>query len=170
MDALDVLSDAALRPLQAATALRDRLNPRILNAHPGGHPNSIAWLLWHIGREIDVQVADLTGGEQVWIRSGFADRLGLGDVGDDLGYGHTSHEAAAIKIDDAQALVSYVEAATEALVHYINSLSEDELDHIIDQDWNPPVTRGIRIVSIIDDAAQHIGQAAYALHIAEEQA
>jgi len=87
-----------------------------LNAGRGGHPNSIAWLLWDIGREIDAQVADLTGREQVWYRSGFAKRLALGEASDDLGYGRTPQEAAAIKIDNAQTLIAYVEAITEALV------------------------------------------------------
>lgn len=163
MDALDILTDAALRPLQAAQALRDSLTPETLNERPNNHPNSVAWLLWHIGREIDVQVAALTGGEEVWTRGGFAERFNLGEVGATLGYGHTSTEAHSIRTDDGDGLIAYIEAATEALVHYINSLSQDELGHVIDHNWNPPVTRGTRLVSIIDDAAQHIGQAAYAL-------
>jgi len=31
----------------------------------------------------------------------------------------------------------------------------------VDQSWDPPVTCGVRLISIIDDAAQHVGQAAY---------
>lgn len=163
MDALDVLSESATRPLQAAQALRDHLTPQVLNAHVAGHPNTVAWLLWHTGREIDVQIADLIGGEQLWTRGAYPERFNLGPVGDSLGYGHSSDEAAQIKIDDSAALLEYLEGATEMLVHYINTLSEDELDHVIDHDWDPPVTRGVRLVSIIDDAAQHVGQAAYAV-------
>lgn len=163
MDALDVLSESAMRPLQAAEMLREKLTPQVLNAHTAGHPNTVAWLLWHIGREIDIQVSDLTGGDQVWVRNGFNNRFDLGELGDTLGYGHSADEAAAIKIDDGDLLLEYLEASTEMLIHYINSLSEDELDHVIDHNWDPPVTRGIRLVSIIDDAAQHVGQAAYAV-------
>ena len=161
MDALDVLSDAALRPLRAAERLGPHLTPDVLNAHIADHPNSVAWLLWHTGREIDVQVAALTGGEEVWERGGFSQRFQLGDVGDSLGYGHSADEARAVKTEDGAGLLDYLEGATEALVHYINSLSQDELDHVIDHEFDPPVTRGIRLVSIIDDAAQHVGQAAY---------
>lgn len=161
MDALDILSEAALRPLQAAQQLRAHLTAEVLNGHVNDHPNSVAWLLWHIGREIDIQTATLTGGEEVWTRGGFNNRLNLGEVGATLGYGHTPEEARAIRTDDADGLLEYLEAATEALVHYINSLDEDELDHVVDQSWDPPVTCGVRLISIIDDAAQHVGQAAY---------
>jgi|SRR5690625_190105 len=161
MDALDVLSEAALRPLQAAQSLRPALTPEILNTHLNEHPNSVAWLLWHIGREIDMQVAHLTGGEEVWTRGDFQNRLDLGEIGSSLGYGHTPEEARSVRTDDGEGLLAYIEATTEALVHFINSLSEDELDHVVDPDWDPPVTCGVRLVSIIDDAAQHVGQAAY---------
>ena len=39
---------------------------------------------------------------------------------------------------------------------------------MIDTKWNPPVTRGVRLVSIIDDAVTHLGQAAYARGQIEE--
>lgn len=161
MDALDILSESAMRPFQAAERLRPHLTSEVLNGHPAEHPNSVAWLLWHTGREIDMQVAALTGGDEVWKRSNYDERLDLGELGSTLGLGHSDNEARAIETDDAEALLQYLEESSEALIHYINSLSEDELDHVIDSDWDPPVTRGVRLVSIIDDAAQHVGQAAY---------
>src|SRR5690625_1675074 len=120
MDALDVLSDAALRPLRAAERLGPHLTPDVLNAHIADHPNSVAWLLWHTGREIDVQVAALTGGAEVWERGNFAKRFKLGDIGESHGYGHSIDQTRAVKIDDSAVLLAYLEATTEALVHYIN--------------------------------------------------
>ena len=32
---------------------------------------------------------------------------------------------------------------------------------VIDDSWVPPVTRGVRLISVYADALQHIGQAAY---------
>ena len=159
MDAQDVLIDAASRPAAAARELQSKLDPTILNAHPGGHDNSIAWLLWHIGREIDAQLADLSGEPEVWGQ--FADRIGLGKAGEAVGYGHTSAQAHAIRVEKAGPLLDYLDAATEALTIYVRNLSDNELGAVIDETWNPPVTRGVRLVSIIDDAAQHVGQAAY---------
>ncbi|MGO1225760.1 mycothiol transferase [Brachybacterium sp. AOP42-C2-15] len=163
MDALDLLRDLTSRPRDAAERLRHQLNPATLNARPGGHPNSVAWLLWHTGREIDVQLADLADGEQVWTADGFDQRFGLGSAGDAVGYGHTPAEARRILVDDGAGLIDYVHATLAALDSYLDTLSVAALDDIIDEQWDPPVTRGARLVSIVDDAIQHLAQTAYAL-------
>ncbi|WP_133755659.1 mycothiol transferase [Naumannella halotolerans] len=164
MDATQILVDAATRPAEAAAALTAGLTAEQLNAHPGGHDNSIAWLLWHIGREIDAQVAELSGRPPVW--ENFRDRFELGELGDQVGYGFTPQQARSIVVDDAGLLQQYLQAATDALVAYLQTLGEEDLDQVIDTSWDPPVTRGARLVSIIDDAAQHIGQVGYARSIA----
>ncbi|MHA6523557.1 mycothiol transferase [Tessaracoccus sp. G1721] len=161
MNALDILLDAASRPLESLDALGPRLTDEVLNAHPAGHPNSVAWLLWHTGREIDLQLAHLTGLDEIWTRAGFRELFALGEVGDGIGYGHTADEARAVVVVDPQLLVDYVTAAVDALIDYIRTLDESALDDIVDHRWNPPVSRSVRLVSIIDDAAQHIAQAAY---------
>ncbi|PWH06157.1 aspartate/tyrosine/aromatic aminotransferase [Brachybacterium endophyticum] len=165
MNAIDTLIEAAGRPAEALSGLRERFTPDILTAHPGGHPNSVGWLLWHIGREIDVQLADLSGEEEVWSSSGFRDRFDLGELGDGVGVGHTEEQAHRIVVTDSALAVDYVQAATDAFLAYLRTLSDEDLDAVIDDAWDPPVTRGVRLVSIVDDAAQHAGQAAYALGI-----
>ncbi|MBE8146164.1 DinB family protein [Brevibacterium casei] len=155
----ELFADFAQRPIDAAKGL-PTLTPEELNAHPGSHPNSVAWSLWHIGREVDAQLSDLTGNPQVWEH--YRDRFDLGKIGDTVGYGHTPGQAAEIVVNDQGLLVDYLSAALRALIDYANGLSADDFDVVIDDSWNPPVTRGVRLVSIVDDAAQHIGQAAYA--------
>ncbi|SMX68596.1 DinB superfamily protein [Brevibacterium sp. 239c] len=159
MNSIEILTDLAQRPVDAAKRL-PTLTAEQLNAHPGEHPNSIAWLLWHTGREVDVQLSDLTGDEQVWEK--FRDRFALGELGDSVGLGHTAEQAAAIRVEDQQLLVDHLGATLTALGRYISELSEADLDDVIDESWTPPVTRGVRLASIIDDAAVHVGQAAYA--------
>ena len=168
MDARDVLSEGASRPAAEAKALIDTLPEGALNAHAGGHTNSIAWLLWHAGRQMDAQLAQLNGEPQVWHSQGFESRSNLGELGDTVGYGHTAEQARAIVVEDAALLVEYLGAATAALSEYIAGLSETDLDDVIDTSWTPHVTRGVRLVSMIDDAAQHVGQAAYAAGILAE--
>lgn len=165
MDARDVLSEAASRPATEAKALINTLPEGALNAHAGGHTNSIAWLLWHAGRQMDAQLAQLNGEPQVWHSQGFDSRFNLGELGDTVGYGHTAEQARAVVVEDAALLVEYLGAATAALSEYIAGLSEADLDEVIDTSWTPHVTRGVRLVSMIDDAAQHVGQAAYAAGI-----
>lgn len=162
MNSIDVLIDSASWPVQAAHYFLTDLTEQELNAHPGGHNNSIAWLLWHTGREIDVQVQNL-GGKEVWAHQGFRERFDMGDIGDSIGYGHTPEQARSVVINDAELLLEYIDVAIKAFQDYVGGLSEEDLDEIIDTSWNPPVTRGARLVSMVSDADQHIGQAAYAL-------
>ena len=167
MDARDVLSEAASRPATEAKALVNTLPEGALNAHAGGHTNSIAWLLWHAGRQMDLQLAQLNGEPQVWHSQGFNSRFNLGELGDTEGYGHTAEQARAVVVEDAGLLVEYLGATTAALSEYTAGLSEADLDDVIDTSWTPHVTRGVRLVSMIDDAAQHVGQAAYAAGVLE---
>lgn len=163
MDAIDLLRDLTSRPRHVADSLRGRLGPLELAAHPGGHPNSIAWLLWHTGREIDVQVAALTGQEEVWAKDDFGERLGLGAEGAAVGYGHSPEQARAIEVQDGEALLDYVLASLDALEYYLDELAAFDLGDIVDEAWDPPVSRGARLVSIVDDAIQHLAQASYVL-------
>ena len=42
-----------------------------------------------------------------------------------------------------------------------------DLVGVVDRSWDPPVTLGVRLVSILDDGTQHVGQAAYARALLE---
>lgn len=159
MNSIEILSDLAQRPVDAAKGL-PKLTADQLNAHPGDHPNSIAWLLWHSGREVDAQLSDLTGDEQKW--ESFRTSFNLGDIGDSVGLGHTPEQAAEVRVDDQQLLIDYLEATLSALGRCVGELTEEDLGEVIDDNWTPPVTRGVRLISIIDDAIAHVGQAAYA--------
>jgi hypothetical protein len=44
---------------------------------------------------------------------------------------------------------------------YLAGLSAEDLDRVVDERWDPPVTLGVRLVSVVNDATQHVGQAAY---------
>lgn len=52
---------------------------------------------------------------------------------------------------------------TEESADYLAGLDAADLDEVIDRHWDPPVTRGVRLVSVYADALQHVGQAAYVL-------
>lgn len=137
----------------------DATEPDLLNAHPAGHPNSIAWLLWHTGREIDAQLSALSGAEERWTAGGHREKFGLGEIGDSIGYGHSEGEARDIAVDKRDLLNAYVTDAFDALTSYVNEVGDWEA--IVDEQYDPPVTRQARVVSIIMDAAQHLAQAQY---------
>ncbi len=43
----------------------------------------------------------------------------------------------------------------------LRDLTAPDLDRVVDRRWDPPVTLGVRLVSIADDCLEHVGQAAY---------
>ncbi|WMY77645.1 mycothiol transferase [Citricoccus sp. I39-566] len=163
MDSVELLKDLARRPLEELEQVWDRIGPDRLNVHPGGHPNSIAWLLWHTGREIDAQVAQAAGRQEVWTAQGWEDRFALELPDPGHGFGHSEQQARHIVVRDRELLRGYLAAVTEESIGYLDSLSAADLDEVIDHDWDPPVTRGVRLVSVYADALQHVGQAAYVL-------
>ncbi|RYZ26721.1 MAG: DUF664 domain-containing protein, partial [Propionibacteriaceae bacterium] len=43
------------------------------------------------------------------------------------------------------------------------TLDDAALDRVVDDAWDPPVTLGARLVSVLDDDLEHAGQAAFLL-------
>ncbi|WP_218221214.1 DinB family protein [Nesterenkonia sp. Act20] len=160
MSSVEILKDVARRPRDEAQALRSALSPTLLNAHPH-HDNSIAWLLWHAAREIDEQIATLSGSETVWTAQGFDARFNLGLSEHDMGFGHSPKQARQIRVQDADLLLEHLDAVVQAQLTYLDSLSEADLEEVIDEQWDPPVTRSARLVSVSLDAVAHVNQAAY---------
>jgi hypothetical protein len=109
----------------------------------------------------DVQVAELADREQVWTAQGWVDRFGLPLEPGDHGYGHRREQVASVRIEDPGLLVAYQEAVTVMIDDYLAEVDADELSRVVDDDYDPPVTAGVRLVSILDDAFQHLGQAGY---------
>lgn len=135
------------------------MEPEALVAHPGGHPNSAAWLLRYTGREIDVQLAALTGSAEVWTAGGFRERFNLGKVGDTIGYGHTAEQAGAVQVGDFDLLAGYIAAAFDAVSAFAAGV--DDWDEVVDTYGGEPVTRQVRVTSLLLDALEHLAQAHY---------
>jgi Protein of unknown function (DUF664) len=123
--------------------------------------NSIAWLAWHLTRIQDDHLADAFQAEQVWISRGWVERFGLPFDPRDTGYGHQADEVAAVRVDSGELLVGYYDAVHEQTTRYVDRLGDAELARIVDRSWDPPVTLGVRLVSVIADDLQHAGQAAF---------
>lgn len=148
------------RVLQAVESVLDGLDEEALTRRVGPDANTIAWLVWHLTRVQDDHIADAAGVQQVWTAQGYADRFGLPfDVGD-IGYGHTSDQVAAVRAP-AELLLEYYRATHAQTLVYLQTVTSDDLDRIVDDRWDPPVTLGVRLVSVMNDDTQHVGQAAY---------
>ncbi|HTY33129.1 mycothiol transferase [Mycobacterium sp.] len=158
--AQELLRDAFTRLIEHVDALADGLTEEMSVYRPTPNANSIAWLIWHSARVQDIQLAQVAGVEQVWTRDGWVDRFGLDLPRNDTGYGHGPDEVAKVKAP-VELLSGYYHAVHKLTLEYIASVTAEELGRVVDTNWDPPVTAGARLVSIIDDCAQHLGQAAY---------
>lgn len=157
----DLLVDAFGRIRSGAEEVVDGLSTQQLAHRPAPDANSIAWLVWHLTRIQDDHVAGVAGTVQVWTTGGWKDRFGLPFPVDDTGYGHRSAQVGQVQGLEADQLVGYLEAVHRQTVGYVASLTGEDLDRVVDERWDPPVTLGVRLVSVINDDGQHLGQAAY---------
>lgn len=157
----DLLIDAVDRIRDSTGRVVDGLSEVELTFRPTPDANSIAWLVWHLTRVQDDHVADAAGSEQVWTTGGFAGRFGLPFDDEATGYGMSPDEVGAVAGVAAADLVAYHSAVHDRTVAYLGGLTDSDLDRVVDEDWDPPVTLAVRLVSVVSDDLQHVGQAAY---------
>ena len=165
MTIAELLADAFGRIRDAVHEAVDGLTPGQLAFRPDNGSNSIAWLVWHLTRIQDDHIADVAGTGQVWTAgasgSTWADRFGLPFAASATGYGHGAEAVAAVQVRSAELLTGYYDAVHQETIEYVQSLTDVDLDRVVDKAWDPPVTLGVRLVSVISDDLQHAGQAAY---------
>jgi hypothetical protein len=164
----DVLLDAFQRVRELVVGVTGGLDAETAAFRPDPAANSIAWLVWHLARIQDDHVADVAGVRQAWHEKGWAQRFGLPFDDHDTGYGHSPDQVAAVNVDP-QLLADYhadVDALTNA---FVGRTQPGDLDRIVDDRWDPAVTLGVRLVSVVSDCLQHVGQAQYVRGIAERR-
>jgi Protein of unknown function (DUF664) len=168
MTSNDLLTDAFERIRDAVHPAVNGLSTDELAFRPEDQSNSIAWLVWHLTRIQDDHVAELDGSDQVWESGGWAEKFALPLATADTGYGHGPEDVAVVKAE-AELLLGYFEDVHDKTLRYVGTLAEDDLDRVVDRSWDPPVTVSIRLVSVIADDLQHVGQAAYVRGIVQQR-
>lgn len=159
MDVADLLADGFDRIKQTVHGAVDGLTEEQLAYRVDGTANSIAWLVWHLTRVQDDHVADVAGTEQVW--PDWYGRFNLPFDVSEHGYGHSFEQVSAVRAP-AELLLGYHDAVHEATQRFLRTLTPEDLDAVVDENWDPPVTLGVRLVSVVNDDLQHAGQAAFA--------
>lgn len=161
MNASDVLVDGFGRIHGVVHRVVHGLSAQELAFRPTERANSIAWLVWHLTRIQDDHVCEVAGVEQVWRSGGWHERFGLPFDPADTGYGHRPQDVAAVRVDSGELLLGYHDAVYEQTVEYVGRLRDGDLPAIVDENWDPPVSLAVRLVSVLSDDLQHAGQAAY---------
>jgi hypothetical protein len=167
--AIDVLRDAYGRIHEDLPALLDGLDPATLLWRPDPDANPVGWLAWHLSRVQDDHLAAVGGVEQAWTAEGFADRFALPYAVGAIGYGQTSAEVGAFDVTDAGLLTGYHDAVHAMTLRVLDATGEADLARVVDEDWDPPVTVAVRLVSVIGDAQAHLGQIGYLRGLAERR-
>ena len=111
-------------------------------------------------------MADLAQVEQVWPQ--WRQRFRLPSDKWATGYGQGPEEVAAVRVS-GDLLGDYHRDVHELTLRYLDRLTAEELDRIVDTRWDPPVTAAVRLVSVIGDAMQHAGQAGYVRGLANRR-
>lgn len=156
----DLLVDGFGRVREAALAAVDGVDEDGLAHRLDGRANSMAWLVWHLTRVQDDHVAEVASRDQLWTADGWHDRFALPLDRHDTGYGHTSEQVDGVRASE-ELLAGYLTAVHEKTIDYLTALTGENLDRIVDGRYDPPVTLGVRLVSVIADGLQHAGQAAF---------
>lgn len=160
----DLLLDGFGRVRELVEELTVEIDERTAAFQVDPGANTPSWLLWHLARVQDDHVAGLAGVPQAW--DAWADRFALPFGHADIGYGQDI--AAVLQVRSPGALLDAYHRDVDALTRqYLQSVTPLELGRVVDEHWDPPVTAGVRLVSVLGDTLQHLGQVAYVLGVAE---
>ncbi|MGH3198781.1 MAG: mycothiol transferase [Streptosporangiaceae bacterium] len=159
MTSAEILADAFGRVLATVHEAVRGLTSSQLAARLDPDANSIAWLCWHLTRIQDDHLADAFGAPQVWTEYGQRFELPFGPA--ETGYGHSSRQVAQVTVPSGDLLTGYHDAVHEQTIRLVSGVTDADLSRVVDEAWDPPVTLGVRLVSVISDGQQHAGQAAF---------
>lgn len=161
MDVNDLLLDGYGRLPDLVRSAVEGLSTDDLRWAPGKLANPIGWLVWHLTRVQDSHLAEVMDTRQVYLSGPWPQRFGLEPDPEDTGYDHTIEQVGTVRPESVEALVEYYDAVHEVTVGYLRGLTAKDLDRIVDERWDPPVTLGVRLISVLDDDLEHVGQASY---------
>jgi hypothetical protein len=160
MESRDLLLTAFDNVEESVRGALDGIDPALLTVRLDPEANTIAWLVWHLTRVQDDHVAEVAGVEQAYTEAGWADRFALPFPPRAHGYGFSSEDVGRTEIRDPELLLDYHADVHRRTADFLRTLSPADLDRVVDRRWDPPVTLGVRLLSVIGDDLQHAGQAA----------
>jgi hypothetical protein len=160
MESRDLLLTAFDNVEESVRGALDGIDPALLTLRLDPDANTIAWLVWHLTRVQDDHVAEVAGFEQAYTEAGWADRFALPFPPRAHGYGFSSEDVGRTDITDPKMLLDYHADVHRRTADFLRTLSTTDLDRVVDRRWDPPVTLGVRLLSVIGDDLQHAGQAA----------
>jgi hypothetical protein len=157
-------SDVFIRAFEAVqqrfNLTLDGITPEQLTYRPHAEANSIAWLAWHLTRWQDAQIARFSEQDQVWV-CGWAEKFARSADPQDTGIGHTSEDVGSL-MASGPLLIDYHGAVLDRTLGYLRKASEADLEREYhDAARNRTDMVSARLVGVLSDNFQHVGQMAY---------
>lgn len=184
--ARELLADGFGRVRENVSVVLDGLDADALLYRPDAAANPIAWLVWHLTRVQDDHVAGIVEvlggaeppargfgrapGGQAWAEGGWAERFGLPYSPMASGFGQDADDVGRFTTVDPVLLDGYHAEVHARTLDLVGGMDRGSYASIVDRRWNPPVTAAVRLISVLDDTAQHVGQAAYVRGLAQRRA
>jgi hypothetical protein len=168
MNVSELLADALGRVREQMPDVVAGLSDDDLAWRPDPEANSMAWTVWHLSRIEDDHVAGVAGTEQVWLAEGWADRFGLPFDVREHGYSMRAADVGKVRVS-GELLAGYYDAVAARSAAYVATVQPDDLDRVVDEAWDPPVTLGVRLVSVVNEVNAHLGQAQYVRGLLERR-
>jgi len=169
----ELVLDAFARVIEDVREVLNGLEVDDLRWRPEAASNPIGWLIWHLSRVEDDHLAALASAvtgqavPQVYLAGGFMDRFALPYPAEAHGYGMTPEQVGAFTLSEPAVLGDYYDAVHGQTLSIVGGMHEADYATIVDRRWTPPVTAATRLVSVINDVTQHVGQAAYVTGLRE---
>ena len=150
------------RAEQAMFKALDGLSSDELHWQPALGSNSIGWLMWHLTRVQDRALSAMEEKEQAWTAEGWHAKYGRAADPEDRGARDTPEQVAAFQPPDVETLLAYYNAVGVLTHRFLNGLALADLERPV-PGLRPGemVPLASRLMLIMDDNLQHMGQVAY---------
>lgn len=163
MAATDVISTSLERNWSMVGRALEGLDDAIMARQPNDDSNSIAWLMFHMNRVVDLFFNErLQSKPHIWVKDGWHQKFGMDDNPANNGQGWTKEQLAQWTPPSKELLMAYSEAVKECAREYLKALTDEELaGSVMIQPANEPRLISDLLGVFVFDNITHGGQIAY---------
>jgi hypothetical protein len=157
-----VVGDLLHRVERDLVAVLTGIDPDLLDRAIVPGANTIGWLAWHLTRSNDRNLGELAGQSQLWLADGWAQRFGRPADPGDTGFAHSAAEVARFRTPGPDLLIAYHAATVAVADRYLARVDQYELSReTVSPTLHDTRTVQQRLVGVITEGMQHVGQMAY---------
>ena len=140
----------------------DGLTQEEIEFRPSDQCHSIAFVVWHYGRALDMWTQSLARRQPQLYEREWAERLGMSPEAMDVGFGYSAEDLSNWRCPDKALLVEYASAARDNLLGFLAEHDDDSLTTttMTNRQGNE-ITLATMFRMLVWEVNQHGGQAGY---------